>query len=41
MKTYSAPSIKTMRMEMKQDILAISAISNEGATEVMVPGSMF
>ena len=41
MKTYEAPSIKMMQMNMKEDILALSQISNEGATDVYNPSSLF
>ncbi len=33
-KTYSEPCIKTMRMDLEEDILALSSISEKGATEV-------
>lgn len=41
MKNYEAPSIKMMQMNMKEDILALSFISGEGANEVYSPSSLF
>ena len=31
---YSAPSIKMMQMNMEQAIMALSSLSDKGATEV-------
>ncbi len=41
MKNYSVPSIKMMQMNMEQDILALSSLSDKGATEVMDVRSIF
>ncbi len=41
MKTYSIPTTKIMRLSTEQAILALSSLSEKGATEVYDNRSLF
>jgi len=38
---YVKPEVKAMRMNLKYEVMALSSLSEDGATEVMAPQSLF